>query len=89
MDPSIQVFMRKESELCLGWENTLRMATYTMDNGGSMQKMVGVYYRIRLLAINTQELGNKTKRMVLADNRLWLLSIKAIMWVIKNKVSEF
>ena len=46
------------------------MATYTMDNGGSMQKMVGVYYRIRLLAINTQELGNKTKRMVLADNRL-------------------
>lgn len=41
-----------------------------MDNGGSMQKMVGVYYRIKLSAINTQALGNKTKKMVLVDNRL-------------------
>jgi hypothetical protein len=41
-----------------------------MDNGELMQKMGGVYYKIKLLDINTQDLGNKTKRMDLADNRL-------------------
>jgi len=41
-----------------------------MDNGELMPKMVGVYYRTKLLAINTQDLGNKIKRMDLEDNRL-------------------
>lgn len=52
------------------WENTLRLVIYTMDNGELMLKMVGVYYKTKLLVINIQDLGNKTKRTDLADSRL-------------------
>ena len=42
---------------------------FTTDNGESMQKMVGVPCKTRQQATNMQDLGNKTKRMVLEGNK--------------------
>lgn len=41
-----------------------------MVNGELMQKMVGVFYKIKELVIDMQDLGRKTRRTVLEENKI-------------------
>ena len=89
MGLNIWDFKKKEWEPCLEWENILALVTSIMGNGESMPKMVLEFSKIKKQDIAILEVGKKTKKMDLEDNKLWVQLIKEILSVTKNKVLEY